>query len=191
MVYFNAKRLLFDAEILFKCDSFTSSAFLSISSIEESGKLYDVLYAYMKINKDEFDVKNFKKRFMNHYKKHLSSWTKAGSKVANTGNKISNNISKLIRMIAENKLMGTRNDCIYTDIDFEKLIIRNPQQMIKKDDAYYFLETAYEILISQIDSAFGDFWIDDSINIDFEALEKEKSLLTEKLKMLKKQYQHS
>lgn len=182
IIFANAKRMLFDAENLFKNGSFPSSIFFAISSIEEAGKLYDVLVAYHKNKEGSLDAREFYKRFKNHKLKHLSSFTKAvHSTFKNKDRKISKNISKLWELVVDNKLMLIRNNCIYSDINFQKGIISSPQNNITKEDACYFLETAYEVLLSQIDSAFGDFWIDESIDINIKAIQKEKKLLTERL----------
>lgn len=183
MIFANAKKLLFDAEILYKAGAFPSSTFLAISSIEETGKLYDVLVAYHKNKSGSLDFKKFYDRFKNHKLKHLSSFTKAVyTTLKSKDKKVSKNISKLWELVADNKLMMIRNNCVYTDINFQKGIISNPQNNITKEDARYFLETAYEVLLGQIDSAFGDFWIDESQDINIGMIQKEKKLLTERLK---------
>lgn len=175
-IFANAKRLLFDSEKLFKEGSFPSAAFLAITSIEEIGKLYDVLIAHHKINKGKFNIKEFYDRFRNHKMKHLSSFTKA---IQST--KISKKISRLWELIADNRLMTIRNNCLYEDVDILKEIISSPSATLSRDEAYYFIETAYEVLLSQLDSAFGHFSIDTTQDVDRNTFEKEFSILSARL----------
>lgn len=193
-IYLNSKCLLFDAEILFREKSYSSSIFLSITAIEEAGKLYDTLIAFNKIN--ELDQKKFYLRFTNHKLKHLSSFTKSLVDLRSKGGnkKVSKNISKLWGFTVDKvpfrnkgrqqpKLMGIRNDSIYTDVDFGNGSVLIPNG--KKKEAYQFLEMAYEVLFSQIETAFGHFWIDESQDIDIKKIESEKALLTKRLQALK------
>lgn len=175
-IFANAKRLLFDSEKLFNEGSYPSAAFLAITSIEEIGKLYDVLIAYHKINENKFDAKEFYSRFRNHKMKHLSSFTKAIEPA-----KISKNILHLWEIITDDKLMTIRNNCLYEDVDVLKETISSPSSKLTRNEASYFIETAYEVLLSQIDSAFGHFWIDESQNIDRDKSEIELSMLSARL----------
>lgn len=164
-IFANAKRLLFDAEILYENCSFPSSVFLAISSIEEIGKLYLMLIAHFENKKGELDFKKYFGRrglFTNHDKKHLNSFMVAVSKTPQ-GKKITKNISTLWELVADGKLMTIRNNSLYLDIDLKKNILLIPQTQLCKKDAYFFIETAYEGLLSQLDSAYGYFWIDERI----------------------------
>lgn len=190
-IFSNAKRLLFDAEILFDARAFPSSAFLAISSIEETGKLYDALSAYYESKNGKLDINKFLRRFKSHSLKQLSSFIKILSKIKN-GQKIPKYISKVwelsVTKVVDSKdteLMAIRNNCIYTDIDLKKSLILNPQNKIRRENAYYYIEIAYEVLLSQIESAFGDCRIDERQDIDIEKIQKERELLVERLKLFR------
>lgn len=186
-IFANAKRLLFDAEILYKKHSFPSSVFLAISSIEEIGKLYLMLIAHLENKKGGLDSKKYFGRrglFTNHDKKHLNSFIVAVSKTSQ-GKKITKNISKLWELVADGKLMTIRNNSLYLDVDLKKNVLIIPQSELNKKDAYFFIETAYEVLLSQIDSAYGHFWIDDSREIRINKMEQESHFLSDRLKKFK------
>lgn len=185
-IFLNSKRLLFDAEELFKFSSYPSASFLAICSLEESGKLYDVLVAFSQFLQGKLNKDDFLKRFRNHYKKQLSSFTPITSRISNTGKKIPKNISKLWGLVADNKLMTIRNNCIYIDIELSKKKKIDPMLVLKEADARYFIETGYEVLISIIESAFGHFWIDDSADVDIDSMRAEEELLVKRFDSFQK-----
>lgn len=184
--YINAKRLISDARLLCEKERFQSAAFLAITAIEECGKLHLAAIMTSKNNNDKLDnqLLNWLRK---HDKKQLNSFISALPK-SNSGEKITPNISKLWELGADSKLMPIRNNCLYTDFDKTKEEVYSPHTSISKDDAFFFIETAYEILISQLDNAFGHFWFDESTDIDQSAKLNEKREINDAWRSFAKLY---
>jgi hypothetical protein len=66
---------------------------------------------------------------------------------------ISPNISRFWELVADNKLMNIRNNCLYADLRLAPMKILSPVSEIGELQAVYFLETAYEIILLQLQSS--------------------------------------
>ncbi len=147
--FYNAKRLLFEAEALFNNGRFPTSAFLAITALEEMGKFY--LSRVFAIKNDQNTLTQ----------KDLNTLTQHPSKQLNSflppfpfekERKISPNISRFWELVADKKLMQVRNNCLYVGFDRSMSSILIPPDSISRDEAFYFLETAFEIILLQITS---------------------------------------
>ncbi len=173
--YFNSKRLISDAKKLYEIGRFQSATFLAITAIEECGKLHLAAIMTHKNNNNELDNK-FVNMLIKHDKKQINSFINALPN-PNTGDKVTPNISKFWELGADKKLMTIRNNCLYTGFNSRKNEVYTPEKSINKSDAFYFIQTAYEIIISQLDNAFGHFWLDQSEDIDQRTKQNEKEEL--------------
>lgn len=111
--FHNAKRLLFGAAELFDTGRFPTSAFLSITSIEEMGKFYLSRVFALKSNQKTL-TKNGLKTLEKHSPKQLNSFLPPFSFKEH---KISPNISRFWELVADKKLMPMRNNCLYVGFD--------------------------------------------------------------------------
>jgi AbiV family abortive infection protein len=178
-LFSNAKRLIFESHQNFLQKQFSTSVFLSISSIEEMGKYYlcRVLAIRSKNEKlSQKDITNLQK----HFSKQLNSFLPPFS--FEKEEKISKNISHFWELVADNKLMCIRNNCLYVDIDLKNLKILSPGSLIREQDAQYFLKTAYEICLLQIKSSIKSLDCEIFYQIN---LNKEISDLQDKLGQLR------
>lgn len=148
--FWNAKRLLLESHQHFQQKLFPTSTFLFISAIEEMGKYYLCRVLALRNKKGEL-TRQLISNLRQHPPKQLNSFLPPFP--FEKKKKISQNISRFWELVADNKLMDIRNSCLYTDIDLKNIKILSPSSSIGKQDAEYFLETAYEIVLLQIQSS--------------------------------------
>lgn len=176
--FHNAKRLMSESEFLFQNNLFSTSVFLSISSIEEIGKFY-LSRAYALHNDQTKLTEDDLNALTHHISKQHNSFLPP--MVFKDGHRLPPNILKFWKLIADKKLMTIRNNCLYVGFDKNWSRILLPQSIFR-DEAYYFLETAYEIILLQIKSLLASL----DCSHDFLFLREEAVLIKENLEKLKK-----
>jgi AbiV family abortive infection protein len=175
--FHNAKRLLSEADFLFVNNLFPTSTFLSISSIEEMGKFYLSRICALHNDQNKLSEDDLK-TLTYHPPKQLNSFLPPI--VFKDGHKLPPNISKLWELITDKQLMPIRNNCLYVGFDKKWTSILLPQDILK-EEACYFLETAYEVILIQIKSLLSSL----DCTHDFLFLRKEEKILQDKLRKLK------
>jgi AbiV family abortive infection protein len=176
-VFQNAKRLLFEAEALFNNGSFPTSAFLSITSIEEMGKFYLSRVFAIKNDQNTLTQKDLD-TLTHHPPKQLNSFLPPFP--LEKERKISPNIARFWGLVADKKLMPVRNNCLYVGFDRSISSIFIPPDNISRDDAFYFLMTAFEVILLQITSLLKSL----DCSHEFLFLREEVKILNEKLQEL-------
>jgi len=162
--FWNAKRLLLESHQHFQRKLFPTSTFLSISAIEEMGKYY--LCRVMAIRNKKGDLtQQHISNLRQHPPKQLNSFLPPFP--FEKKKEISQNISRFWELVADNKLMDIRNNCLYVDIDLKNIKILSPSSSIGEHDAQYFLETAYEIILLQMQSSLKSLDCEISFHIIF------------------------
>lgn len=142
----NSRRLLDESKVLYEQEMYATSAFLSITALEELGKAYLCFTSELvKENVSEEDFKKFSKRFRNHKGKEINGLLGWFMHHYPNGEKLPKNISKLWGLIADGYLFNKRNECVYVDYNLENKSALVPCENLKKEDARYFLETIQEI----------------------------------------------
>jgi len=172
--FHNAKRLLFEADALFNNGRFPTSAFLSITSIEEMGKFYLSRVFALKNDQNTLTQKDLN-TLTQHPPKQLNSFLPPFP--FEKERKISPNISRFWELVADKKLMPVRNNCLYVGFDRSMSSILIPPDNISRDEAFYFLETAFEVILLQITSLLKSL----DCKHEFLFLQKEVKILNEKL----------
>jgi|GEM_PF-5237061 len=173
----NAKRLLFESESLFNSELFPTSTFLSITSIEEMGKFYLGRVLANKNNQNKLSKKDLD-MLMRHPPKQLNSFLPPFP--FKKDRKISTNISKFWELVVDKKLMTIRNNCLYVGFNNNIADVISPIKITTRTESLYFLETAFEIMILQVDSLLNSL----DCTYEFMFLQCESDILKNKLKLI-------
>ena len=172
----NAWELLQTAIWLFENNRYSTACFLSMTAIEEIGKLFvlqmeqvDVFRWLRKLGIDddlpsELDYKELRNFLRSHLEKAVQA--AASSLVINSGadrrhgvNSKSNMIrtSGVMLLALSGRWMKVRNNCLYTDIDFTEKTTMSPKEIISREHSYYFICMGYEVLAEQAEAGLGSF----------------------------------
>ena len=178
--FWNAKRLVLESHRFFHQRLYPTSTFLSITAIEEMGKYYLCRILAIRNKRNELTQKD------------ISNLLKHPTKLRNSfmppfpfekERKLSPNISRFWELVADKKLMRLRNNCLYTDLVLKSGKILSPNYSSGEEDALYFLETAYEIIILQVQSSLKSLDCEIARYVNFD---KETPIFAENLEQLRK-----
>ncbi|MGI0015782.1 MAG: AbiV family abortive infection protein [Nitrososphaera sp.] len=165
----NAKQLLETAVNLFENETYPIACFLSMTAIEELGKLSVLAMAQVDSLKrfglpvdanPEVNCKALNKFLRNHVEKAAEAavgalYINSGADRRHGSHPLSGLIrtSGIILLARSGHWMSLRNNCLYTDINVEHNSSSAPKDCIIREHAYYFICMGFEILIEQ--AAFG------------------------------------
>lgn len=168
----NSWQLLQTAIGLFENNQYAPSCFLAMTAIEEIGKLFvlqmvqgDIFGELGKLGFEEdlpkeLDSRKLDKFLRNHLDKAVHA--AATSLFINSGADRRYGVDKNSKMIRTSGVvllarsghwMIVRNNCLYTDINFESKITISPSEFISREHSYYFICMGFEILAEQVEMA--------------------------------------
>lgn len=178
----NAWELLQTAVGLFENNQYSTACFLSMTSIEEIGKLFilqlaqgDIFRGLSKLGFEEdlpkeLDSKKLDKFLKNHLGKAVQA--AATSLYINSGAVRRHGVdsqSKMIRtsgvvlLARSGRWMIVRNNCLYTDIDFEIKKTMSPTEYVSREHSYYFICMGFEVLAEQAEAGLGSILEDQKV----------------------------
>jgi AbiV family abortive infection protein len=168
----NAWQLLQNAVQLFEGKQYALACFLAMTTIEEIGKLFVLQFAQgdllkivnqSTIKPPKLDLRKLGRFLRSHLEKAIqaaavSLYINAGADRRHGIHPISgmHRTSGVILLARSGRWMDIRNACLYTDLDLTASLASSPDDVIRREHAYYFICMAFEVLAEQSSSGFGN-----------------------------------
>ena len=178
----NAWELLQTAVGLFENNQYSTACFLSMTAIEEIGKLFilqiaqgDIFFGLSKLDfaenlPKELDSKKLDKFLRNHLDKAVqaaatSLCINSGADRRNGVNSKSNMIrtSGVVLLARSGRWMIVRNNCLYTDINFATKVTISPIEYVSREHSYYFICMGFEVLAEQAEAGLDSILEDQKV----------------------------
>ena len=175
----NAQRLSRDAVSLFEQGSYPSAQFLALSSMEEMAKLQEIRQPFIYVRSEEDMEKalgDLASRLADHREK-TTTWFRAAPYMDLEDPKewahVVDMVSRMVRTWGRDELIHKRLSSISVDSDVSAREISSPSAAVTRDDAYYFICAAQEMIVDYGDKAVDPFPLEGADS--FESFELWKS----------------
>lgn len=159
----NAQRLSKDAVSLFEQGSYPSAQFLALNSMEEMAKLQEIRQPFIYVRSEEDMEKalgDLASRLADHREK-TTTWFRAAPYMDLEDPKewahVVDMVSRMVRTWGRDELIHKRLSSISVDSDVSAREIFSPSAAVTRDDAYYFICAAQEMIVDYGDKAVDPF----------------------------------
>lgn len=159
----NAQRLVEDAVFLFEKGSYPSAQFLAISSMEEMAKLQLLRQPFIYVSSEEDMQKALDglESSLTEHREKTSTWYQAASYMDVEDPKewahVVDMVSRIVRTWGRDELIEKRLSSLSVDSDVSAKEVSNPSDAVTRDNAYYFICTAQEMIVDYGDKALDPF----------------------------------
>lgn len=159
----NAQRLAGDAVTLFERGSYPSAQFLAMSAMEEMAKLQELRRPFIAIREErdlDAALAALEEKLAEGREKQ-KTWFEAASYMVVEDPKewahIVDMVSRLVRTWGRDTLLKKRLSSLVVDSDVADRKVSNPDRAVSREDAYYFICAAQEMIVDYGDKAIDPF----------------------------------
>ena len=159
----NAQRLAGDAIALFERGSYPSAQFLALSAMEEMAKLQELRRPFIAIReKADLDaaLAGLEEKLAEG-RQRQKTWFEAASYMVVDDPKewahIVDMVSRMVRTWGRDALVEKRLESLAVDANVAERKVSKPDQAVTREDAYYFICAAQEMIVDYGDKAIDPF----------------------------------
>ncbi len=159
----NAKRLVGDAVSLFENGSYPSAQFLAMSAMEEMAKLHEIRRPFIVVRKKEdldAALTHLDATLSEHREKRTTAFQAAPYMKVEDPKEwahIVDMVSRLVRTRGRDDLVRRRFTSLMVDAEVPAKEISDPAEAVTREDAYYFICEAHEMIADYGDKGLDPF----------------------------------
>ncbi|MFQ5912008.1 MAG: AbiV family abortive infection protein [Nitrospinota bacterium] len=159
----NARRLVGDAVCLFERGSYPSAQFLALSAMEEMAKLQEIRRPFVVVRtKEDLDdaLGHLESYLAEHREKQTTAFQAAPYLEIEDPKEwghIVDMVSRLVRTWGREKILKSRISSLVVDADVRAKEVSDPAEAVTREDAYYFICAAHEMIADYGDKGLDPF----------------------------------